>query len=572
MKKWLIIIYIWIPFITAVFTFLVGEMAREKKMDLFSFLKYMSETSSDNLIYNGGFKQKVKYWNTLTPKNIQTLDYNNIPCAQISNISNSWSDIFQTVNLNEAHTYTLSFNVKTDSSKTLVLYREDKVNKEDYVFCRNNNEWNNYSKTIKPFSSSLGRLVLSLREKGTALFSNVVLIDNDASLKRKFNCLILGYVLIIILTILFSYFQNVNLTTVVVFLLFIIAPVFYINKGEVSNYENRRLNPFKPIFKDDKWNFTFGVDFNNWLNDHFCGRTFIMQANTLLKSFLNNKIDNSTVYAGSDRWYFRKNNLSLLANYEEDKDDNYKETLSSLERFSDYCKNHNSDLYILIAPCNEELYETYLSGIKLGSKKYAVGKTIEKLKRDTAVNLIYCRDVLEDNKQNGLVSYKTDHHWTEFGAFKAYQLILSEISLNHPEIRPLSEKDFVINERSFDWDMGFGTQFNSLNIPRKLQPYFYPEDGSYITYECRNKKQIKSDGNITLNDNGINKRVLLFGDSMTINIQKFFYATFYKTLTYMEYGNMPMKVIEQNINSFKPDLVIMIVYYSNFKGIKQWYK
>ena len=465
----------------------------------------------------------------------------------------------------------MSFNVKTDSPKTLVLYREDKANKEEYVFCKGNSEWKNYSRTIKTFSNCPGRIVLSLREKGTALFSDVKILDIDAQLKRKFKYLILGYVLIVILIILLSYSQNVNLITTVVIISFIVAPVLCISKDEISNFENRKLNQFKPIYNEGKFNLTFGVDFNNWLNDHFCGRTLIMQGNTLLKSFLNNKIDNNTVYAGSDRWYFRKNNLSLLANYEEDKDDNYKRTLSSLERFSNYCKNHNSDLYILVAPCNEELYDTKLSGIKLGKKKYAIGNTVDNLKRDADINLIYCRDVLEENKQKGLVSYKTDHHWTEFGAFKAYQLILREISLNHPGIMPLSENDFVINERSFDWDMGVGTQFNSLNIPRNLQPFFYPDDGSYITYEYRNKKQIKKDGNISLNTLGVNKKVLLFGDSMTINIQKFFYATFYKTLTYMEYGNMPMKVIEQYINSFEPDIVVMIVYYSNFKGIKSWY-
>ena len=72
MKKWLTIIYIWFPFITAVWVFLVGEMAREKQMDISSFLKYMLETSSENIIYNGDFKQNVKYWNTLAPKNIKS--------------------------------------------------------------------------------------------------------------------------------------------------------------------------------------------------------------------------------------------------------------------------------------------------------------------------------------------------------------------------------------------------------------------------------------------------------------------------------------------------------------------
>ena len=47
MKKWLIIIYIWFPFITTVWIFLIGEMAREKQMDISSFFKYMLETSSE---------------------------------------------------------------------------------------------------------------------------------------------------------------------------------------------------------------------------------------------------------------------------------------------------------------------------------------------------------------------------------------------------------------------------------------------------------------------------------------------------------------------------------------------
>ena len=119
--------------------------------------------------------------------------------------------------------------------------------------------------------------------------------------------------------------------------------------------------------------------------------------------------------------------------------------------------------------------------------------------------------------------------------------------------------------------MGFGTQFNALNIPKCFQPKYYPDNGAYKIYNYKNQKLFKAEGNLTINPNGIDKKVLLFGDSMTIYIQKFFFASFNNTLIYREYGEMHMKQVEQLINSFKPDIVVMIVYYTNFHKIKLWY-
>jgi len=413
---------------------------------------------------------------------------------------------------------------------------------------------------------------LSVRGKAEACFTNVSLIDNDAPLKRNFLWLIYAYVCILLIIVLFSFFVESDITTFVILIVLCVLPIAYLDKSKASSFENRNLAVFKTLYEDKKLNLNFGRDFNTWLNDRFTGRTFVMQANTVLKSLTDGKVGNDKVYAGKDKWYFRKDILKSIVHYKENDEKRFEQTKAALSRFSNFCQKNKSDLYILVMPSNEEFYEQYLPGVELRKKKFSFGPTIEKLKNETGIKIIYAKDTMQGAQKEGLTNYKTDHHWTQLGAFRCYQRIMDEISKNYPYIHTLTDDDFVITDRHCSWDFGFGTQFETLNIPKSLRKHFYPQDAYYKIFGYRKPKDLSREKEIMLNKNGIDKKVLVLGDSMTDNIIKFFWDTFSTTELYYEYGYMHMKNAEKKISEFKPDITVMIIYYSNFAGIKKWYK
>ena len=560
------------PVITLVFSFLVNLMARKQDMTLAQFVKHMHKTSSGNILHNGSFENGFIYWNTFSNEKVSLTNISGASAIRLSSNNNSGATILQDIKLDELHTYKFSFKSQTESSSVLAIYSDDKTKKEKYFNCKKSDAWEECSRTIKPFSSGFGKIYLSLRGKGGACFTDVSIIDLDAPLKRHFLYLIYAYVAVLLIIFLFSFLVESEVTTFVLLVILFIFPLVYLDKSKASTFENRNLAIFKPLYEGKKLNLNFGKDFNDWLNDHFTGRTFVMQANTVLKCLIDGKVDNDKVYAGKDRWYFRKDILRSIVHYKENDPKRFEQTKTALIRFSNFCKRNNSELYILVMPSNEELYDQYLSGIDLSQRKFSFGPTIDNLKKETGVNIIYAKDTLQGAQKEGLTNYKTDHHWTQLGAFRCYQKIMDEISKTNSDIHSLTDDDYFITERQCGWDFGFGTQFETLNIPKWLQKNYYPQDVFYKIFDYRKQKDLSQDNGKMINRNGINKRVLVLGDSMTHNIINFFWDTFSTTEQYYEYGYMHMSNAQKKITEYKPDITVMIIYYSNFSGIKHWYK
>ena len=558
--------------ITSVFCLLADFMASGQDMTLGQFIRHMQKTPAGNILHNGNFEDGFIYWNTYSQKQISLTNISGTSAVKLISDNNAVVALLQKIKLNDNHSYKLSYGSQTDSSSVLAIYSDDQTKKEDYLFCKKSDVWQTNSKTLKPFSSGTGKITLAIRSSGEACFTDVSLIDNDANLKKHFLFLMYAYVAILLIIVVLSFLVESNTTTFLILIVLFVLPLAYLDKSEASTFENRNLAVFKPLYKDKSLNKNFGKDFNEWLNDRFTGRTIVMQAYNIIKCLIDGKVGNDKVFAGKDRWYFRKDILKSIVHYKGNDQIEFEQTKNALTRFSNFCKKNKSDLYILVMPSNEELYDQYLTGINLNQKKFSFGSTIDNLRNETGVNIIYARDVMEKAQKEGLTNYKTDHHWTQLGAFRCYQRIMDEISKTYPDIHSLTEDDFVITDRHCSWDFGFGTQFETLNIPGWLKKRFYPQDAYYKIFDYKRTKDLSKENRIMLNKNGIEKKILVLGDSMTHNIINFFWDTFGTTELYYEYGYMHMKNAEMKIAAFKPDITVMIVYYSNFAGIKQWYK
>jgi hypothetical protein len=572
MKRRLTILFIYLPVITLVFCFLANIMARRQDMTLGQFLRHMHETPVGNVLHNGNFEDGFIYWNTSSHEKVSLTNISGTSAVKLSSDNNAGITLLQKIKLNDRHSYRISCSSQSDSASVLVIYSDDKTKKEDYLYCKKSDLLQTNSKTLKPFSSGNGKISLSIKSRGEACFADVSLIDKDAPLKKYFLFLIYAYAAILLIIVVLSFLLESNTTTFFILIVLFVLPLAYLDKSDASTFENRNLAVFKPLFKNKSLNRNFGKDFNEWLNDRFTGRTIVMQAYNIIKCLVDGKVGNDKILAGTDRWYFRKDILKSIVHYKENDQIKFEQTKNALTRFSNFCKNNKSDLYILVMPSNEELYDQYLPGIDLKQKKFSFGPTIDNLRNETGVNIIYAKDVMEKAQKEGLTNYKTDHHWTQLGAFRCYLRIMYEISKTNPDIHSLTEDDFVITDRHCSWDFGFGTQFETLNIPGWLKKRFYPQDAYYKIFDYKRPKDLSKEKGIMLNKNGIDKKVLVLGDSMTHNIINFFWDTFGTSELYYEYGYMHMKNAEMKIAAFKPDITVMIVYYSNFSGIKQWYK
>lgn len=530
---------------------------------------------SGNFLLNSNFEEGFKNWscdNGISLTNINGRAY--VHTAASDGIKTRF---YQQINVISGNVYRLKFDVKGKQNGAYCIYRDLKTNKEEYTWCKGENgEEKSYIWDIKPLRTGKNCIYFSANKQGDYYFTKISL--SNLSNKSKLNFLFLfGAIFslsIIIYVICFCILNLLKYTDILFALaivIFILLPLTKINTETKSKNENRNLAQYKSLISNGKINKTYGKNFNSWINDRFLGRKFYLQANTLIKAFINNKIDNKQVLAGNDQWYFKKDNLSLLNSYNEDNPHNFSKLAKNISRLSNFCKSHNADLFILVLPCNEELYSEKLTGINLGKKKYAIAHTIDKLRNDTGVNIMYGSDSLEEAKQEGYACYKTDHHWTELGAFRSYQKIMKEIIKNHEDIVSLTDDDFDISDKPYTYSIGAGSIYSMLNLPDWTFDKFYPINTKYKSFAFKKKNNLEKKDELMLNKKGNNHFVFVFGDSMTIGIINFFWDSFAKTLLYKEYGYINMKNVETKIEEYNPDIAVMIVYYHNFERIKNWY-
>jgi hypothetical protein len=106
--------------------------------------------------------------------------------------------------------------------------------------------------------------------------------------------------------------------------------------------------------------------------------------------------------------------------------------------------------YILAVPNKHTVYSEYLPDyIKPVAGQTRMDQIIE-ISRDIPwLNFIDIREQLFElkKKQKWLLYQKTDTHWSEYGAFEGYRILINTIQRDFPQILPLCIDDFDISIR-----------------------------------------------------------------------------------------------------------------------------
>jgi hypothetical protein len=522
----------------------------------FGKLDTLCGTLSRNLLQNGDFKAGDNSW-----KHDKGVTINGTNACVLANPIKQ-TRLWQYVNVVSGKTYRLSFDLNGPSKGAFAIFRDDAANKETFFYCNGKNENNRYAFEFVPQNIGKSRIFLSTRGEGTFYYSNVEL--------RKVNT-ILPIVYIAVAVILLLVLVRSNLLFFIAFLLLALIPIAKMTKDKKSESENRTLAEYKPLFsKDKKFNKNFGSDFNNWLNDHFWIRNDLMLNQNSLKYLIDGKVDNKFVFQGKDKWLFLKGNIRRMAKPDSYYEDIYEDTKNAVKRFNDFCSKNNAKLYIVLAPFGEEVYSEEIPILNITNRVGRFGKYADRLQSDTGATILYALESLQNAKTNALVQYKTDHHWTQLGAWNAYQILRSKI---YHDLNITQTYNAPFNLKKHKYGFGYGETFVRVkNINDSLAKKIYPDDASYLRFVVNKDFYCDDNGSRLFNKSGVNKKIFLFGDSYTRNIKNFFGYDFRNTKYMVKPLQIYMPQFEKEIAIYKPDAVVMIIYSQNYNLIKNWYK
>jgi alginate O-acetyltransferase complex protein AlgJ len=300
-------------------------------------------------------------------------------------------------------------------------------------------------------------------------------------------------------------------------------------------------------------------------NEFFLKKKIITLNNEINLNLLGSRTFNN-VHLGNEGWLFLspKGVESPIENLK-GKNQIPNSVMQNLKGYFDYWLNQDVDYYYMIAPNKHSLYREQLRLFfplkAYESSFHPIERYSKSLRLILGENFIEIfDDFVEYKKSVPLLYQKTDTHWNEIGAFKAYQKVMNLIVRNH-KINNYSENPAInISEKIEHGDLHkMLTRGNEVNFQALVK------DSKQILVDFKNppchSEQLKkllsksSIGEIQVFDCPSRKKTLfIIGDSFRRYFLKYFPAHFNKTVIMNGEHYYPYMVRENG----KPDIVLQV--------------
>lgn len=350
--------------------------------------------------------------------------------------------------------------------------------------------------------------------------------------------------------------SRIDIVFCTVFFALLFVPMSQISDAQKSTQEKRILATYKPLLKDKKINLNFGKDFDAWFSDRFWGRDELIKVYYKIKK-INKYIMTAIASKLKNDWYFNNNELSTLTISEKQKVQ-YKINIQYLLQF---CKENNIKCYMEIVPAKIYYAKDGLINNKLKEYNDTLPQFIKYIKESLDFDIIYPLDELKEASKSNYVYFKTDHHWTDWGAYIGYQAILKQLKKDFPDIYKAKEGDFNISyskkvraEADRKYWQGHTCKLLHQNQDCVLNT-------NYKYYDGKNK-HIKAISYGEFHNSEGKYKALLIGNSFTENFKPFLAYSFKEIKRFRcntaPNDNLKLSRWKKQILEFKPDVLILL--------------
>ena len=230
---------------------------------------------------------------------------------------------------------------------------------------------------------------------------------------------------------------------------------------EFSELENRNLSQIPILSLESYIDTSFSSDYEKYINDQFFLRDKWIDLKSRIE-YLLGKRENNDIIFGKDNYLFKK--------FTTFNDEMLKNNLNSIITFTN---NYNKEVDFFIIPNSYAIYDEltprYLPLVEQLSLINSINSYLS-LKSNDHINTINVAEELLKNKDD-YIYYKTDHHWTSYGAYLAYLAYMDYLGLEIVDINNL-EKITINNflgtyynrSKYFKADSDFITYYNILGL------------------------------------------------------------------------------------------------------------
>ena len=358
--------------------------------------------------------------------------------------------------------------------------------------------------------------------------------------------------------------------TAVVFLLFIgiFATLFWIvPQSDFSPKEKRYLQSFPEVSAKNIFDGTFESEYESYIDDHMVMRDTFMAINSYSNLFM---LKNGTdgVYYSLDGYLINKPvadsrldlNLSVVA---------------------DFKNKTGLDTSLMIVPSTGYIMENYSFGYTEKYRDDEYFDRIDKACKDNNMTMVDLRPAFKSEYTSNQLYYKTDHHWTTYGAFLGYNELCKSWN-----IEPKSFDEFEIEKVPNFYGTTYNTSGFWLNSPDTLEIWKNKSNKStcevtvneetkkydsmyfYDNLKGEDKYEVFLDGNhpITTVKNPANKngeKLLIIKDSFSHCLTPFLSENF-SEITLVDMRYYKKSVSEEVCKKTKFDKALICMSIDNF--------
>lgn len=175
--------------------------------------------------------------------------------------------------------------------------------------------------------------------------------------------------------------------------------------------ENRRAAQFPDFRLEDLLDGSWQSDFSRWMQDQFLLRDQWINAQRATDEIAFQKVEEGGILLGKDRWMFTK--LFTVP------DSTLAQMNKNVEAVADFAANYPGKVTFLLVPSASAIYPEELpAGAPMIDENAMLDDIFARVGESAAV--LDLRDTFTACKDEYLY-FKTDHHWTPHGAYRAYE-------------------------------------------------------------------------------------------------------------------------------------------------------
>lgn len=310
-------------------------------------------------------------------------------------------------------------------------------------------------------------------------------------------------------------FMKKKVVFIIIYVLLCLTPLAMLPLSKDTSAEEKRdLSAFPEVKKEGKLNLSFFTEFDAWFTDHMGGRSYLVEAQTMMKEYVFGESANSSVILGKNGWLFYEETADDYANVASLTERNSRNVAITLRMMQDYCTERGVDFVFTVAPNKNTLYPDNMPAWYVRTS----GKSnLDMLAADLDRFGVKYADLKSMFLKEPKAYYQPrDSHWTYEGGMLAYRTIVNKLSKKHSLF-----EDVTFTERA-DWDADLVNMMYPGAPDTDVQ--MYPE----ITYSFAVKGAFVSDMDMVIETTGGagEGSLLMFRDSFGNTTWRYFAEAF----------------------------------------------